>query len=111
MKVAISYEGWRKVGKDRFELACKNTVCGIDATTDFMNKKEAHIASIYNTDEIEMRIFNSDGATWIQNLHVDDTVQFQLDPFHVRQAVIRKVSDKNARAQINKFIDELKTIC
>lgn len=108
MKVAISYEGWKKVGCNRFELACKNAVCGIDTTTDFMNKKEAHIASIYNTDEIEMRIFNSDGAKWIKNLHVDDTVQFQLDPFHVRQAVIRKVSDKNARAQINKFIDELK---
>ena len=108
MKVAISYEGWKNVGRDRFELDCKNAVCGIDTTTDFMNKKEAHIASIYNTDEIEMRIFNSDGAKWIKNLHADDTVQFQLDPFHVRQAVIRKVTDKNARAQINKFLDELK---
>jgi len=108
MKVAISYEGWKKVGHDRFELDCKNAVCGIDTTTDFMNKKEAHIASIYNVDEIEMRIFNSDGAKWIKNLHADDTVQFQLDPFHVRQAVIRKVIDKNARTQINKFLDELK---
>ena len=62
----------------------------------------------YNTDEIGMRIFNSDGAKWIKNLHIDDTVQFQLDPFHVRQAIVRKVSDKNAKNQINKFLDELK---
>ena len=108
MKVAISYEGWKKVGKNRFELAGKNAVCGINSASDFVNIKEAHIASKYNVDEIEMRIFNSDGAKWIKNLHIDDTVQFQLDPFHVKKAIMQKSPDKKASIQINKYLNELK---
>lgn len=74
--------------KNRFELAEKNVVCGIESSKEFTKRKEAMIAKIYNTDEIEMRIFNSDGGSWIRSLYEkDDSVCHQLDPFHVNKAI------------------------
>ena len=88
IKLALFHEGRKQTGKNRFELAEKNVVCGIESSKEFTKRKEAMISKIYNTDEIEMRIFNSDGGTWIKALYEkDDTVCHQLDPFHVNKAI------------------------
>ena len=88
IKLALFHEGWKQTDKNRFELAEKNVVCGIESSTEFAKRKEAMISKIYNTDEIEMRIFNSDGGSWIKTLYEkDDTVCHQLDPFHVNKAI------------------------
>ena len=88
IKLALFHEGWKQTGDNRFELAEKNVVCGIENGSEFAERKEAMIAKIYNTDEIEMRIFNSDGGSWIKSLYEkDDTVCHQLDPFHVNKAI------------------------
>ena len=88
IKLALFHEGWKQTGKNRFELAEKNVVCGIESGKEFTKRKEAMIAKIYNTDEIEMRIFNSDGGSWIKTLYEkDDSVCHQLDPFHVNKAI------------------------
>ncbi|MEE1013788.1 MAG: hypothetical protein U0L92_05725, partial [Clostridia bacterium] len=44
----------------------------IESSKEFTKRKEAMIAKIYNTDEIEMRIFNSDGGSWIKTLYEKD---------------------------------------
>ena len=88
IKLALFHEGWKETGKNRYELAEKNVVCGIESSKDFTKRKEAMIAKIYNTDEIEMRIFNSDGGSWIKTLYEKDaSVCHQLDPFHVNKAI------------------------
>lgn len=46
------------------------------------------ISKTYNTDEIEMRIFNSDGGSWIRTLYENnDSICHQLDPFHVNKSI------------------------
>lgn len=102
MKIAMFYEGWKQVGKERYELVNKHVICGFDNAKDFADKKEAKISSIYNTDEIEFRVFNSDGATWIKNLHTDDITHFQLDRFHVKQAILRATSDEEIQINITQ---------
>lgn len=88
IKLALFHEGWKETAPNRFELAEKNVVCGIESSKDFAKRKEAMIAKTYNTDEIEMRIFNSDGGSWISSLYEkDDSVCHQLDPFHVNKAI------------------------
>jgi hypothetical protein len=52
-----------------------------------------------------MRILNGDGATWIQH-GLDDTVHYQLDPFHKNKAVFRCVSDAEQRETILKLLSE-----
>ncbi len=88
IKVAIAHEGWRETAPKRFELANKTVVCDIASGTAFNKRKEAVLASKYNLDEINMRIFNSDGGKWIKKLHdYNDEVYFQLDPFHIQKAI------------------------
>ncbi len=88
IKLALFHEGWKQTGENRFELAEKNVVCGIESSKEFAMRKAAMIAKIYNTDEIEMRIFNSDGGTWIRTLYEKgDSVYHQLDPFHVNKTI------------------------
>jgi len=107
MKVAVAYEGWKETGNNRFELINKIACAGFDEASVFYKKKEAMIAKEYNVDEIEMRILNGDGAAWIKH-GIDDTVHYQLDPFHKHQAVLRNVSDRDQRKTILALLGENK---
>ena len=88
IKLAIFHEGWKRTGTKRYELSEKTVVCGMDSGKEFNARKEAQIAKKYNIDEIEQRIFNSDGGQWIKNMYKDDIdICYQLDPFHIRKAI------------------------
>lgn len=99
MKVAISYDGWKTVDKNRRELVNKLASVGFENAKEFYKKKEKKIAAEYNVDEIEMRILNGDGASWIKN-GIDETVHYQLDPFHKYKAVLRNVKDEKQQKTI-----------
>ena len=107
MKVAVAYEGWKKTGKDRFELVNKVACAGFEDISEFYKIKEAMIAKKYNVDEIQMRILNGDGATWIKH-GIDDTTHYQLDPFHKHKAILRNVRDAEQRNTILKLLDDNK---
>jgi hypothetical protein len=68
-----------------------------ESAQKFRQRKEGQIASIYNTDEVELRVLGGDGAGWIKQSVADETVHFQLDQFHRNRAVLRLVSDLEAR--------------
>jgi len=108
MKVAVAYDGWVEISKGRYELRNKVTVAGFDKAKDFQKRKEGIIASKYNTDEIELRILNGDGAPWIKNGIIDETVHYQLDPFHLQREITRKVREKAHRNEIQKLLKEKK---
>ena len=105
MKVAVAYEGWKEVSKNRFELINKTAYAGFENATEFYKKKEAMIAKEYNTDEIELRILNGDGATWIKH-NMDDTVHYQLDPYHKNKAIIKNVPYAKSRKTIFNLLRE-----
>lgn len=107
MKVSIAYDGWRTVSKNRRELVNKLACIGFEKAEEFYKKKEMMIASEYNVDEIEMRILNGDGASWIKK-GIDDTVHFQLDPFHKYQAVLRNVRNKEQQRTLRDLLKENK---
>jgi hypothetical protein len=104
MKVAIAYEGAKKTGKDRFNLSGKVACANFEASGAFYDRKEGAIAAKYNVDEIELRIMNADGANWCKRSLVDDTVHYQLDTFHRNKAILRYVSDPDARKLILKLL-------
>ena len=105
IKVGIAYDGWKQTGKDRFALDEKIVVAGFSKAKEFQAYREAAIAEKYNTDEIEVRLMNADGAEWIKNLSDADTV-FQLDPFHRNKAIRDYVPYKEAIQEIHELLDE-----
>ena len=107
MKASVAYEGWKEVSKDRFELVNKTACVGFESAAAFRKKKEAMLSAQYNLDETDYRILNGDGAAWIKNT-ADESVIYQLDPFHKHQAIMRKVKDKAHRESILKLLGENK---
>ncbi len=104
MKVAVAYEGWKEVSKNRYELVNKIACAGFEDISEFYKIKEAMISREYNVDEIQMRILNGDGAAWIKH-GIDDTVHYQLDPFHKHKAVLRNVKEAEQRKVILKLLN------
>ena len=107
MKVAVAYEGWKETSKNRYELVNKIACAGFEDISEFYRIKEAMIAREYNVDEIQIRILNGDGADWIKH-GIDDTVHYQLDPFHKNQAILRSVRDGDQRETICKLLNDNK---
>lgn len=104
MKVAIAYDGAKKVGEKRYELTNKVACANFESVGAFQKRKEGVIAEKYNTDEIEMRFLNGDGAQWIRQAQTDETVHFQLDPFHRNKAIRQWVKNDEMRKQIMKLL-------
>jgi len=104
MKVALAYEGWKVVGKDRCELSNKVVVAGFSNAKEFHECREAAIAEKYDINEIDVRLLNADGASWIKKVK-DKSTHFQLDPFHKYKAIKEKITDKRAASDIVELLD------
>lgn len=98
MKAAIAYSGVKQNGKRR-SLADKVACASFVGVKDFIARKEGVIASVYQVDEIELRVLNGDGANWIAG-NKDETAIYQLDPFHRNKAIRENMSDPELRELI-----------
>lgn len=104
MKVALAYEGWKVLGKDRCELSNKVVVAGFSSAKEFHEYREAAIAEKYDINEIDVRLLNADGASWIKKVK-DKSTHFQLDPFHKYKAIKEKIINKRAARDIVELLD------
>lgn len=109
VKVASTYEGWdaEKEKQNRSTLVGKHILAGIEDSKTFHNKREADIRKRYDADEIEQRIVNGDGGSWIGEPNDPDAI-IQLDPFHVHKEIRRLISDKNAVKEIENLLSAKK---
>lgn len=98
MKIGIAYDGVihhrAKGGKIRRELDNKVAYASFEPAGEFRKHKEAVVASMYNTDEIELRVKNGDGAQWIQKEPNCECICV-LDEYHRNKKITECVSDKN----------------
>lgn len=105
IKVGIAYDGWKKTGKDRYELPGKVVVAGFAGAKEFHEYREAAIAEKYNMDEICERILNADGASWTKKAK-DRSTCFQLDPFHRNKALREKIHSPKAVSDVMELLGE-----
>lgn len=111
MKIAIAYDGISETAGGRRRLSDKVACASFDSIAEFVERKEGVIASVYNVDEIELRVLNGDGAKWISGQKGADTV-YQLDPFHRNKAIREYVNDPELcglmlKLLLSREIDEL----
>lgn len=78
MKIATLYEGWKTDGSGRSRLAGKQVMAGMEESRTFLKKREAQIWSTYDLDEIQKRILNGDGGSWIGDPYGEEVIE-QLD--------------------------------
>lgn len=107
MKIGIAYDGvlhqTQKGGKIRKELDNKVAYASFETAAAFRKHKENVIASVYNTDEIELRVKNGDGANWIQKDNSCECICV-LDKFHRNKKITECVSDKEIAENLRNFL-------
>ena len=108
LKLAVTYEGWTKRSgkKEAYLVKNKRVSAGFTDSRKFKKLRDAKIAEEYNVDEIDLKIVNGDGASWIKEGLGEEGVHFQLDPFHKSQAVLRNVQDKKEAGKLIKQLHE-----
>ncbi len=104
IKVALAYDGWKAKGKGRYELDGKVVVAGFSKAKEFHEYREAAIARQYNLDEVNVRLMNADGASWIKKVK-DKSTYFQLDPFHKYKAIKENVAHREAGKKLCELIE------
>lgn len=105
MKVAIIYEGWENDGKGCNRISGKIVIAGMEKSEEFHAKREARIRRENKADEIEIRILNGDGDSWIKEPYDPDVV-YQLDRFHIYQCIRRNIAPKEAQGRIIELFEE-----
>ena len=108
MKVFTMYEGWDKDQQRRSTLVGKTMLAGMESSRLFHEKREALIEKKYDVDEIQQRILNGDGGSWIKETYDPDAI-FQLDRYHVYQEILRKINDRSAQREARNLFEEGKT--
>ena len=105
LKIGIAYDGWKEQGKDKYALDGRLAVAGFSSSKEFLEYREATIAEKYNTDDIEVRVLNADGASWTKEATCGKTI-FQLDPFHRNKAIKENIPNKKAINDIHDCLKE-----
>jgi len=104
MKVFTMYEGWAEESGGRSSLVGKEMLAGMEKSDEFHRKREALIEKKYDADEIQQRILNGDGGSWIRKPYDPETI-FQLDRFHIYQEIKRKLADKEVQEAVTELFE------
>lgn len=109
LKIATMYEGWENGQRNIIhrELVNKKVFAGMEKSKEFHAKREAMVEKRYALDGIGQRILNGDGGTWVQEPYDSETI-FQLDRYHIYQAILRGIADKTVQHTLRRLLEEKK---
>lgn len=90
LKAGISYDGWEKVGKDKWKLTGKRSFLSAAPAEDFMAAWSTDLATVYDYRAVTEAVWSSDGAAWLaRGPDLFSVTVAQLDRFHMARALRR----------------------
>lgn len=92
IKLGMTYEGWKEIGKNRYELVGKEYVAGHMTGEEMANITNANLHSKYDMSKVELRVLNSDGGSWIKRLLTAKAI-YQADSYHLKEKITTHVRD------------------
>lgn len=110
MKLAIAYDGTTYSGDPkhpRRKLDNKVACAAIESPKEFIKHKEGIVASVYDTDNVELRVLNGDGGTWIKGLKDPEGI-YVLDEYHRNKAITTYVRNEDLRKNLRTLLYENK---
>ncbi|MCL6579919.1 MAG: ISLre2 family transposase, partial [Candidatus Bathyarchaeota archaeon] len=98
VKAGVAYEGWKKVGKDRYRLTEKTVYTGIMDGERFWEAFSLALAKKYDLSRVGRVIVGGDGASWVkQGVELFGSI-YELDKFHLKRA-LNQTLDKELAAE------------
>ena len=92
LKLGMTYEGWKEIGKNRYALVGKEYVAGYMTGEEMADITNANLHSKYDMNKVELRVLNSDGGSWIKRLLVTKAI-YQADSYHLKEKIATHVRD------------------
>ena len=92
IKLGMTYEGWKEVGKNRYALVGKEYVAGYMTGEEMSDITNANLHSKYDMSKVELRVLNSDGGSWIKRLITAKTI-YQADSYHLKEKITTHVRE------------------
>ncbi len=85
VKLGIAYEGWAKVGKDRYRTVNKTCFATVGDGDSFWAGLSLKLHGKYDLAGIKDTIVGGDGAGWVKEGAAYVNGQFQLDHYHLNR--------------------------
>lgn len=92
IKLGMTYEGWKEIGKNRYALVGKEFVAGYMTGEEMADITNANLYSKYDMSKVELRVLNSDGGNWIKKLLTAKAI-YQADSYHLKEKITTHVRD------------------
>jgi hypothetical protein len=85
VKLGIAYEGWEKVGKDRYKTVNKTTFAAVTDRDSFWAGMSLKLQRTYDLSRVCETIVGGDGAAWVKEGASYVNGRFQLDRYHLNR--------------------------
>ena len=85
VKVGIAYEGWEKVGKDRYKTVNKTAFAAITDRESFWGGMSLKLQGKYDLSRVGDTVVGGDGAAWVKEGASYVNGRFQLDRYHLNR--------------------------
>jgi len=85
VKVGIAYEGWEKVGKDRYKTVNKTAYADVTNRDSFWAGLSLKLQGRYDISRVRDTIVGGDGAAWVKEGASYVNGRFQLDRYHLNR--------------------------
>ena len=95
VKLGIAYEGWRKVGKDRYSTVNKTLYADISSADRFWTGMTLKLHQKYDLDGTQY-VIGGDGATWIREGADYFGGQYQLCRYHLNRTLCHALGHDRA---------------
>jgi hypothetical protein len=101
VKLGIAYEGWEKVGKDRYQTVNKTCFAMVGGEESFWAGMTLKLQHKYDLAGLKETIVGGDGARWVKEGASYLGGRFQLDRYHLNRELTAALGkDKDTKGRI-----------
>ncbi len=101
VKLGIAYEGWEKIGKDRYKTVNKTVFAAVTGGDTFWAGMSLKLQKQYDLARVEETIVGGDGAEWVKEGARYINGRFQLDRYHLNRELTTALGqDKETKQRV-----------
>jgi Uncharacterised protein family (UPF0236) len=101
VKLGIAYEGWQKVGKDRYRTVNKTCFAAVGSGDSFWAGMTLKLQGKYDLAAVKETIVGGDGAGWVKEGADYVGGRFQLDRYHLNRELTAALGrDKETKGRV-----------
>lgn len=101
VKLGIAYEGWARVGKDRYRTVNKTAFAAVAGEQAFWAGMSLKLQGTYDLSRVGDNIVGGDGAWWVKEGASYMNGQFQLDRYHLNRELCAALGrDKETKGKV-----------